>query len=431
MDLSLLDLRFWGGVIRLLQEYFEWSHTGPRSLAVREERLRIILRSLAGLLLAIDADQDEASCRPGPCECGGRFHSKGKRSRTLVTTVGEVKYHRRYYECTGCGAHRTPVDEAWEIKAGCLSPLAKQESVDLSSALPYREAGYWLERLGGVGVSVMTVWRAAQEAGEKLVEAERARRAESQSREGARSFLAAMREKGSVLRPVVAVDGVYIRIKRAWKEVKIAVVGELNEEGEWVKGRTSYLATTESAELFRPMVVWHALDRGITRWSEVVLLSDGADWIATLTKRFYPKGRQIVDYWHAKQYLWQAAHLLFGEGNAQAAAFVEEVKELLWMGEIQTLADRVEAERKRRRIENDEAIDALGKTMQYLLDRSEALQYDALRKQGNPTGSGAVEGACKNLVQSRMKRSGMNWSLAGAENILALRAKYCERMAAL
>ena len=41
---------------------------------------------------------------------------------------------------------------------------------------------------------------------------------------------------------------------------------------------------------------------------------------------------------------------------------------------------------------------------------------------GLPIASGAVEGACKNLVKDRMELPGARWSLDGAEAILRLRA---------
>jgi len=431
MDLSLLNMTLWGGVIRLLQEYFDWSHPQPHSIDIRASRLKRLFEGLAELLLQIDAEQDEAKVRPAACPCGGRLESTGKRDRTVLTIVGKVKYWRRYYVCKACGARSFPLDKAWGIESGCLSPQAKAEAVDLATALPHREACHWLERLGGICVSVTTVWRVTQQAGEALVAAEAARAAESRERKGAAAFLARMMERARVLRPVIAVDGLYIRVGRVWREVKIAVIGELNETGEWVKGRTSYVATLGDVDRFRPMVVRHALARGITRLSEVVFLGDGADWIRVFRTRYYPKAKQVVDYWHAKQYLWEAAHLLYGEGSAKAAVWVEAMKGHLWKGEIEAIAAAIEAERKRRRIRSAKKIGALEHAMHYLLERSEQMNYEALKKQGVPTGSGAVEGAGKNVVQSRMKRSGMNWSLKGAEQMLALRARYCERLAAL
>ena len=51
-----------------------------------------------------------------------------------------------------------------------------------------------------------------------------------------------------------------------------------------------------------------------------------------------------------------------------------------------------------------------------------APQALGLSSKGYPIGSGVVEGACKHLVKDRMERTGMRWSLEGAQAILELRA---------
>ena len=40
---------------------------------------------------------------------------------------------------------------------------------------------------------------------------------------------------------------------------------------------------------------------------------------------------------------------------------------------------------------------------------------------GLPIGSGPVESACKNIVNARLTRSGMRWSMEGGQNVLNLR----------
>ncbi len=49
------------------------------------------------------------------------------------------------------------------------------------------------------------------------------------------------------------------------------------------------------------------------------------------------------------------------------------------------------------------------------------MRYDQFRDRGYHIGSGVVEAACKHLVGSRCKRSGMRWTKPGAQNILSLR----------
>ena len=52
------------------------------------------------------------------------------------------------------------------------------------------------------------------------------------------------------------------------------------------------------------------------------------------------------------------------------------------------------------------------------------MRYDQYLQEGLPIASGAVEGACKNLVKDRMERSGMRWTEDSAEAMLKLRAAY-------
>ena len=54
---------------------------------------------------------------------------------------------------------------------------------------------------------------------------------------------------------------------------------------------------------------------------------------------------------------------------------------------------------------------------------AERMHYPALRLDGLPLGSGAIESAADHLVPRRMKRAGIRWSEAGGDAILALRAR--------
>jgi hypothetical protein len=51
-------------------------------------------------------------------------------------------------------------------------------------------------------------------------------------------------------------------------------------------------------------------------------------------------------------------------------------------------------------------LDAAG----YFYRNKTRMRYDVYLKNGWPIASGAVEGACKNLIKDRMERSGMRWT---------------------
>ena len=48
--------------------------------------------------------------------------------------------------------------------------------------------------------------------------------------------------------------------------------------------------------------------------------------------------------------------------------------------------------------------------------------YDVYLAAGYPIGTGVIEGACRYLVKDRMDITGARWGLAGAEEVLQLRA---------
>ena len=52
------------------------------------------------------------------------------------------------------------------------------------------------------------------------------------------------------------------------------------------------------------------------------------------------------------------------------------------------------------------------------------MRYHEYLREGLPIASGAVEGACKNLIKDRMERSGMRWTEPTAEAMLKMRAIY-------
>ncbi len=49
------------------------------------------------------------------------------------------------------------------------------------------------------------------------------------------------------------------------------------------------------------------------------------------------------------------------------------------------------------------------------------MRYPGFRRQHLFVGSGVVEAGCKTVIGSRLKRSGMVWTVSGANAIIALR----------
>ena len=60
----------------------------------------------------------------------------------------------------------------------------------------------------------------------------------------------------------------------------------------------------------------------------------------------------------------------------------------------------------------------------YLQNNAHRMRYDEYLAAGYPMASGVIEGACRHVIKDRMERSGMRWTLSGAQSMLSRRCIY-------
>ena len=70
---------------------------------------------------------------------------------------------------------------------------------------------------------------------------------------------------------------------------------------------------------------------------------------------------------------------------------------------------------------NSEVVEKLRTEADYFERNAERMRYPQFRRQHLFVGSGVIEAGCKTVIASRFKRSGMFWTIRGANAILALR----------
>src|SRR4030066_1874690 len=63
-------------------------------------------------------------------------------------------------------------------------------------------------------------------------------------------------------------------------------------------------------------------------------LGDGAAWIWNLVERNFPHAVQIVDWYHAVEYLTPIAEAAFGANSPQGKDWLEAVRTDLWEGRV-------------------------------------------------------------------------------------------------
>jgi len=70
---------------------------------------------------------------------------------------------------------------------------------------------------------------------------------------------------------------------------------------------------------------------------------------------------------------------------------------------------------------HSEVADKIRTEADYFERNAERMRYPKFRRQHLFVGSGVIEAGCKTVIGSRLKRSGMFWTVRGANAILALR----------
>jgi hypothetical protein len=309
------------------------------------------------------------------------------------------------------------------------TPATIKEAVGLGAEIPScRRAAKRFEAMTKMPMSKSSVVRLVNEYGGKLV-AEQAAEAEATVKAPERGEEIVWRDIPEPDSEVMAVslDGCLIHIRdEGWKEVKTATISavevevqlERDEEKAVRLTHHSYRAGLWDAKEFAKQQWAEGCRRGLEKAKHVVSVNDGAAWIWLIVAMCYAPCIEIIDWWHAVEKLWEAAHSLFGQGEPQAKAWAEKTKSLLWTSRLRALMHDVRQVCPRGQPIPDKVTTAVG----YIFRNRRRMDYAAYREAGYPVGSGSVESACKVVVQERMKQAGMRWSRHGAQAMLALRS---------
>lgn len=140
-----------------------------------------------------------------------------------------------------------------------------------------------------------------------------------------------------------------------------------------------------------------------------VIVTDGERSLQRLVCSHFEDITLVLDLLHVLPKLWKAAHALHPEGSAEAQIFVRQRALRILQGQVSQVVKglrQIVTKRKLTGVSAKALLDAAG----YFYRNKTRMRYDVYLKNGWPIASGAVEGACKNLIKDRMERSGMRWT---------------------
>ena len=406
---QIVEEVFEGGKQPTLMELSElFTRTKHRFFGACMEAL--IEQKYAGLL-----EQEYAPCP----KCGKMNKKRRGNLKEMLTMQGPSVLNRPWFYCVDCSYGYSPLDKVLEISRKRYQFDIQKKAVKTSAEVPFSQGSEIFEDLTGQSISDHFIHDTFEAIGKEAhledvipVEEDIKRMIKEASDDVWRPVL------------VVASDGAHLPTRPKAKR------NEKRGKGYWqeAKGFRIYLL---SKERIVHLASWHQIQnedqfgkdlalvasRIPQELVRIGLLGDGADWLWKHMSRCFPKGRQILDYYHCLEHIYKVAKAQYGEKSLQALQWVESTICRLFFAEI----DNVIWGLHRMRPKNSETEEEIRKLIGYLDHNRERVHYQGDRIGGYPIGSGGIESANKFICHTRMKRSGAWWVKETGNDMLRIR----------
>ena len=346
----------------------------------------------------------------------------GSQERIVLSMFGEIRLRRDYYYNPELGSGRYPLDEALGLQ-NRYTPAVVRLMCRAGARDSYEESSADLLAYAGIDVSGQEINRIVQRMGP-----------------GMRSELEV--EKPTVQTPgvprlYISCDGTGIPMRRSelvetkgkgedarasTREVKVgSIFTQHPKDGEDPfrdVDSTSYVATLRRCDWFGPLLRKEANRRGMGRAKEIIFIADGAVWIWEIARTCFPGAVQILDYYHAHEYLVTITDLLYGKETELGKRQLERWKNMLFEDGIKKVITQARSLGEKLPLADRKILNA---KINYFENNQTRMLYGTYKSQGYFYGSGVIEAGCKSVIGKRAKQSGMFWSEKGAEDVLAIR----------
>jgi hypothetical protein len=154
------------------------------------------------------------------------------------------------------------------------------------------------------------------------------------------------------------------------------------------------------------------------RW---IALTDGGSGLEHFIDVNFPRAEKILDFQHASEYVndFAKAYRPGDDGGALAQRWCHQLKH---EGGAAVLAVWEGLDRRRMSAGARLAYD---KARTYFRNQAHRMDYPSYLRKGWQIATGAVESACKTVVNQRLNMGGMRWGEDGADAVCHLRALFC------
>jgi hypothetical protein len=211
--------------------------------------------------------------------------------------------------------------------------------------------------------------------------------------------------------------------KTDWREPKMLVIRAIDDMGKVIREELPiYDGTLGDADALFGLLEAHLRAREICLAEEVICMSDGAEWIwnrmegLLMSLNVDPSRINFgIDYYHAVEHLTSVADGKRDWTQKKRTRWLNKMKGLLNSGDIEGIIGELSvfARGRNARVAKRE--------MNYFEKHKERMRYNRFKEQNLPIGSGPTESAIRQVINLRLKGTGMFWLEENAEGFLHLR----------
>lgn len=359
------------------------------------------------------------------CQEDARFVSY--RPKTVTTLIGDARLRRAYYHCRHCAQGSCPWDRTLRV-IDRRTPGAEEVVALLGTSESFvKVADRLLYKTTGLDLSESTVQRATEGAGRRLGEILEGEQASF--RPEAEWNWHEDREGQSCAYVGVDATGVMMQGPGGAKaEGRMAYVGmvfnpqPLDDDDRDVCtpcDNVFYLAGHYGLPELGTQLRRRADTLGIRSAKRWIALTDGGNGLEDWIDLHFPRAIKILDFRHATEYLGRlAAAYCPTQSKEQLSSWCHVMKHE--GGEaISSLLHQLDR-RKMTPAAREEHTTAL----RYIENNLHRMKYPEYVAKGWQIATGAVESACKTVVNQRLCMGGMRWAENGSDPVCHLRALF-------
>ena len=187
--------------------------------------------------------------------------------------------------------------------------------------------------------------------------------------------------------------------------------------------RTFIDGTLKGPDAVFSMIQFYLEKLGISGADKILFVADGARWIWNRVEQLMlslgiKKWYELLDFYHAVEHLGKIAELQKGWKTNEKKRWVKKYRKLLINGKSNEVIGEIKRICKGKRGKN------LLREREYFIRNQKRINYEYIKNENLPIGSGTMESAIRRVINMRLKGAATYWLRENAEGMLMLRSYY-------